>query len=157
MKKDKKKWKLLTKWSTKVPLYLDKNHDKKRYKKCMKQLKKTGICYSETWSLYSVISEFALPRLKMFKKYNNGVPYAMFEIQTDSYGKVIGDNRVLTKKERKKNWDDATKKWDNTLDDMIFAHELIVKDDWYKWDDKDKDKIEKGLNSFHKYYRDLWW
>ena len=39
-----------------------------RYKKEVKQLKNTGICDSELWSLDTSIIDFILPRLKAFLK-----------------------------------------------------------------------------------------
>jgi hypothetical protein len=86
--------KLHSKWSVKKPLYITKKD--KRYAKHLKQLKERGFSDTETWSLYSVLSDFILPRLKRFKEVTNGFP-------------STGDMTM--------------EKWYEILDKMIFAFE----------------------------------
>jgi hypothetical protein len=130
-----KKEKLTSKWSLKKPLYLEKTDD--RYKKYAKQLKETGFCNPETWSLYSVIAEFTLPRLKMFRRIYGGYPMGLTE-----------------------------KKWDEILDKMIFSFEWSEMEDsmteeYEKMTDKEKKiawkKYDEGMNLFIEYFRALWW
>lgn len=153
MKKDKKK--MLTKWSTKKPLYIDKKD--KRYKHHMKQLKKTGLSSTECWSLCSVISEFTLPRLKLFRKDMNGFPSEFSDQSFDSIGNLDDGSGKLSKKAMVKANNKAFKKWRNVIDDMIFAHGKIVDDNWHEWSKKDNIRITRGLDAFHKYYQHLWW
>lgn len=147
---------------------------KKRMRK--KWLKQHGkyVNPSDTWDLYYTISEFILPRLKMFKKKTNGNPVR------------DGINTF--------------EDWQKCLDKMILAFEYIVQgDDWWMWNPKfdyvshynyrtepiedgmrklviDKTEegmaieaahnaeelrrqgvIDEGLMLFCKYFQDLWW
>ena len=129
-----KQQKLTSKWSMKKPLYIDKKD--KRYKKYVKQLKKSGFCDCETWNLDSIISEFILPRLKRFKKINNGFPPDL-----------------------------TPEKWDAIIDEMIFAFEWNNVDDISEEYEKLGKKKQmanwkrhaEGLKLFAKHFRDLWW
>ena len=145
-------------------------------RKRKKWLKKHGkyVDKKDTWSLDHTIAEFILPRLKLFKKLNNGYP-----------GR--GDM-------------DTSEKWDEALDKMILSFEYIVtSDDWwindprydytdyiflYKHQSDAKDKgctltvskcaeeiyeaykveenrrqacIDEGLELFGKWFQALWW
>lgn len=146
-------------------------------RKRKKWLKKHGkyIPNSELWNLNSTIAEYILPRLKKFRKYNQGCPV------------IDGIN--------------SFKEWQDTLDKMIIAFEyLVTNDDWWidnpKYDyssglhmkfeetdsknyvraildeedwvkdikenhDKEQERrdkvIEEGLQLFAKWFRHLWW
>ena len=127
-----------------------------------KWLKQQGLYVSpkETWNLDITFAKYIIPRLKKFKKLNNGYP---------------GREEM-----------DTPEKWDKALDKMIQAFEYVVNEfDWWtnnskygcldtesKYDDKyvakinksyfDEEKrrqvvINEGLQLFAKYYIDLWW
>ena len=129
-----KEEKLTSKWSVKKPLYITKKD--RRYNKHLKMLKQCGFSDTETWSLYSVLAEFLLPRLKRFKKVTNGYP-----------SNLANEH-----------------KWDEILDKIIFALEwsrdenevrydkLTVKQRKSNWD-----KYTEGMKLFAEYFRDLWW
>lgn len=114
----------------------------------------------ETWSLDVNLAKYIIPRLKKFKKLNNGYP---------------GREEM-----------DTPKKWDEALDKMIQAFEYVIDLDEYWIDDlrydytdiefcDDKELYEKvmknkiaedirrlsvineGLQLFAKYYMNLWW
>ena len=130
-----KKEKLISKWSIEKPLYIDEND--KRYKRHLKELKETGFSDTETWSLYSCISEFILPRLKRFKEINAGYPSNLTEI-----------------------------KWNKILDKMIFSFEWTLEQDemseeYMSLSDKKKEinwkRYNEGMKLFAEYFRDLWW
>jgi hypothetical protein len=123
----KQKQKLASEWSRKTPLYMDKKD--KRYKKHLEQLKSRGFSDSETWSLYSVIAEFIIPRLKRFKEINNGYPYGL-----------------------------TMKEWNTTIDKMVFAFEYLLDDErMSKFPEADDIKVQEGLRLFSEYFRALWW
>lgn len=108
----------------------DKDDD--REKKFSKQRIKRGFDDSETWSLYTTISKFILPRLKRFKEINIAYPGNL-----------------------------TSEEWDNTLDKIIKAFEYLSSekywdDLWSRNDDTHK-MIEKGLKLFAKYFEALWW
>ena len=87
-----------------------------------------GFNPSDTWNLDYSISVFVLPRLKFFR--NNMYVYPA----------KLGE-----------------KKWEEILDSMIAAFELLVDEDTCFGSDEEKSKIiNKGLKNFAKYYRALW-
>ena len=88
----------LTIWKTTKPICGIGPKDK-RYGKYKKQIKECGFSDTETWNLYSVISEFTLPRLKRFKEVRCTHPSCI----TDE-------------------------KWEEVLDKMILSFELICED-----------------------------
>lgn len=117
-------------WSLKKPMYMDKKD--KRFAKHMKQIKSVGFSDSETWSLYSNISMFILPRLIRFKEVNIGYPMNF-----------------------------TPKQWDEILDDIIFAFEWTLIEDEHTDDMKmwrlNWKRADKGFKLFGKYFMHLWW
>lgn len=116
----------------------------------------------ETWSLDVNLAKYIIPRLKKFKKLNNGYP---------------GIDEM-----------DTPEKWDEALDKMIQAFEYVIDFDEYWIDDPRYDyfnyidefgkyteryeeikenkrmedirrlaAINEGLQLFAKYYMSLWW
>ena len=79
----------------------------KKQKQRKKWLKRRGLYISprDTWNLDTTIAEFILPRLKLFKKLNNGYP---------------GKEEM-----------DTPEKWDEALDKMILAFQYLK--DWEYW------------------------
>jgi len=110
--------------------------DDKREKKFSKQRMKRGFDSSETWSLFSTIVKFILPRLKCYREHTGGYPACLKSV----------------------------KEWEDILDQMIEAFELIYKDsqgiecepDTEKQDKINENKIEKGLDLFRGYFFALW-
>lgn len=98
-------------WSRKEPLYIDRKD--KRYKKHISQLKKNGFSDSETWSLYSTIASFTLPRLKRFREIEVDFPCCF--------------------KDRKG--------WNKILDKMILYFDAVVRED-EKSQEKHKDGLK---------------
>jgi len=84
----------------------------------------------EIWNLNTAIAKYILPRLKAFKKTYSGYPLGLTE-----------------------------EKWDDMIDDMIFAFEYEVN----QWDleepfnKKELKRIEKGFKYFGKYFLSLWY
>lgn len=108
-----------------------------RYWKHWWQRRVRGWDSSDTWSLDWTMAKFILPRLKLFKEVNNGTPYGFTE-----------------------------ESWDETLDKMIFAMEVVANGVWvlsdYEPRDVEEDKIywekvQTGLDLFGKYFLHLWW
>lgn len=92
-----------------------------------KQRDERGWDDSETWSLFVNIAEFVVPRLHRFKELNFGFPSNI-----------------------------TSEEWDNKLDAMIRAFELIALDEVCYTKEQDKE-IEQGLDLFREWYFDLWW
>lgn len=91
------------------------------------QRKERGFDDTETWSLDYAIAKFAIPRLKRFKELH------------------ICHPPNITMEE-----------WDEKIQDMIDGFEEVVKDGTGGME-VDYDKMDKGLDTFREYYRDLWW
>lgn len=144
-------------------------------RKRKKWLKKNNLYVNpkDTWNLDVTFAEFILPRLKLFKKLNNGYP---------------GIEEA-----------DTPEKWDQILDKIILTFEYIIDEDWWindpKYDyseglhlktetnennfrkvvfeeedwvqekkekrDKEEERrktvIKEGLELFTKWYQHLWW
>ena len=83
--------------------------ENKREIKYKKQRLKRGFDDSETWSLYTTIASFIVPRLKRFKKVNNGYPANLTE-----------------------------EEWDTILDKMIFSFENCDHDKLFEKEFYDK-------------------
>jgi len=100
-----------------------------------KQREERGFDDTELWGLDCTIARFILPRLKEFKKQAGGYPSNL---------KPEGDDG-----------DKGLELWENSIQTMIDAFELIAKDHVVT-DDKEKEIIETGLDNFRKYYFSLW-
>jgi len=119
-----------------------------------------GFCYCETWSAYTSIAKYALPRLKYLKDHTHGTPTQMFELPTheqlaikayEIYLKRIENGEDGTPEDdwksaemhffstyNKAQSDAASKKWAETLDEMAYALEWCINEDW------DKEGIRTG-------------
>jgi hypothetical protein len=116
----------------------------KRFFKHTYQYWSRGFSDKETWELYDEIAKFVHPRLVIFRKLNNGIPYGETE-----------------------------KSWDKKLDKMIISFDMLsrydeIEESWctlenskYKSNVKkvksDQKKIQEGLDLFAKFYHGLWW
>lgn len=113
-----------------------------RINRCIRfflQRKIRGWDDSDTWSMNITLSKLIVPRLKRFKELKSGVP--CFE-HIDPNG----------------NYAEAEKYWDECIDKMILAFELIADDDSTAWYSAEStEKINEGLDLFRKYFSNLWW
>lgn len=102
----------------------------KRYKKFRKQRKKRGWDDTETWNLDHSIAEFLVPRLKRFKKLNNGFPCGL-----------------------------TPEGWDEILDQMIEGFQAKIDSDGVFGDEYTglHEKIERALELFKEHFHSLWW
>ena len=125
-----------------------------------KRIKKKKGIYTkfkdkETWDLGYTVAAFALPRLKRYKKLNNGVPGAvLFQVN----------------EEENIHFNNAKEKWDAILDCIIWSFEQIINpteepelkkdEDWkdyrIRYDAYSK-KVQDGINLFAKHFQNLWW
>ena len=95
-----------------------------------RQRKKYGkqrIKPRELWGLDYTIAKFVYPRLKAFKKI------------CDTYPSNLS----------------SFKEWQEILDKMILAFELLYEDRLYS--DEEQIKINEGLKLFAEYYQCLWY
>ena len=88
-----------------------------------------GFDDSETWSLTDTISNFIIPRLKIFREINPSTPCGM-----------------------------TSQEWDNKIDKMIRAFELTVKDKGSRnWSESEDKEVDEGLDLFREWFMALWW
>jgi hypothetical protein len=143
------------------------------------QIKYVKIDRWDTWSMYNTLADITLPMLKQLKETKHGAPY------TDDED-VPEHLKSTNAPPKENEWDtdgNHFDRWDWVLDQMIFAFEHIVDDSWEEqfwsgewdrtkkhfedgwegtrtWDKEGHEavdaKIQKGLNLFGKYYRNLW-
>nr|DAD65583.1 MAG TPA: hypothetical protein [Bacteriophage sp.] len=105
---------------------LTKSSDK-REGKYMNQRKTRGFDDSELWSLDCTICKFIAPRLKAFIKHSEGSCPGKFYDNPDE--------------------------WAVVLNKMLYAFEHY---DVNYYLNNDADKINEGLDLFHKYFNMLW-
>ena len=124
----------------------------------------------DTWSMDGTLAKIILPMLYEIRKAKCGAP------ATDD-SDVPVELRSTSAPAKENSWDtDAFwfDRWNWILDEMIFAFESIVHDNWEdpfftgmdgpkegrKWDKegwlKVNNRIQNGLTLFGKYYRGLW-
>jgi hypothetical protein len=87
---------------------------------------------SDLWSLDCTISEFIIPRLKLFRDTLSGYPGEM-----------------------------TMEEWEETIDDMIFAFEYVV-DEKNRWEPMSEEymrkfhRYERGMRAFSDNFMALW-
>lgn len=118
----------------------------KTYFKSLKTVskKKYGFSNTECWSLDITIAAFTLPRLVYLRDHSQGVPDSIYK-------------KILEKQECK-NIDDAIKLWKKTLDSMIEAFAVYLKNYGVPDEDNrnDREKWEVGFKNFTEHFSDLW-
>lgn len=100
-----------------------------RHAKWDKQRQERGFDDTETWSLFTTISDFIYPRLIAFKEYKCDYPINL-----------------------------TLKNWDEILDKMIFAFKFYS-DEYKREKPASIEtiqKVQEGMDLFVKYFRDLW-
>lgn len=110
------------------------------------QLLKYGYEFRDCWSLDYSAATWLVPRLKHLKKTKYGIPLFCYK-NHQNHTKV--DDRA------------AIKKWNNILDEMIFAFEFTSheEDNWKLNDKKYKELSKRALNGrllFARYFCHLW-
>lgn len=100
-----------------------------------------GFDDRDTWSLDHTFALWALPRLKRFKEVNDGIPLQFI----DNPGM---ENEIVREKE-----------WEDTIQKMITACELTIKEEHHYviLTDAEYAQIQEGFELFGKYLRELWW
>jgi hypothetical protein len=130
---------------------------KRAYQRCTR-----GWSDRDCWSLDYTIAKFALPRLIVLKEMMHGVPNTMFEPLPE--GKYDPDKEQMAA---------AEKKWNETLDEIIFAMDYVANGREYgyypkkTWPEKTtkedykelhavEERVQKGLVLFGTHFRSLW-
>lgn len=126
---------------------------------------KVRIDYYDTWSMDNTLAYIILPMLKQLRDTKHGAPYVDDE--------DVPENLRATFDPKESEFDvdsNHFKRWDWVLEEMIYAFEMELDEDWdleiYKnggWNDENIDKrntiqsrISNGFRLFGKYYQALW-
>lgn len=105
----------------------------------------------DTWNMDHTLALIATPMLKQLRATKHGAPYVD---ETD----VPEELRKSAAPPTKNEWDtddNHFKRWDWILDEMIFAFESKVTDDW-EHREAHHERISNGFRLFGKYYENLW-
>lgn len=119
----------------------------------------------DTWSMDNTLAYIILPMLKQLRDTKHGAPYVDDE--------DVPENLRATFDPKESEFDvdsNHFKRWDWVLEEMIYAFEMELDEDWdleiYKnggWNDENIDKrntiqsrISNGFRLFGKYYQALW-
>lgn len=149
-----------------INIILDKHSDQKI---------QVRIDESDTWSMDHTLAHIIVPMLKQLKNTKHGSPWVNDydvpeEFRSTSAPKTENDYDID---------DNHHKRWDWVLDEMIWAFEQKIRDDWesdyYKyeddptatfgmkcvWEDREgrkahQDRMSNGFKLFGKYYENLW-
>ena len=133
-----------------------------------KRKTKIRIDKYDTWNMDHTLALIVLPMLKQLKSTKHGSPLVDDE--------DVPENLRSTAADAKENeWDTDSnhfKRWDWVMDEMIYAFEMELDEDWdlriYEKHGKDwppealaerkviQDRIANGFRLFGKYYQGLW-
>jgi len=129
-----------------------------------------------TWSMDHTLSHIVLPMLKQLKSTKHGSPW----VEDEDVPEELRSTSAPPKENDYDLDDNHHKRWDWVLDEMIWAFEMLTKDDWesdyygdwikddetplsghFDWTDdegrrKANVRIDNGLRLFGKYFRCLW-
>lgn len=116
-----------------------------------KKHKYVHIDYWDTWSMDITLAPIIHPMLIQLKKTQHGAPY------TDD-DDVPEELRSTSARPKENEWDTDEfhfERWDWILDEMIFAFDQKIKDEWEANEELHK-RISNGFRLFGKYYENLW-
>ncbi len=92
------------------------------------QRKTRGWDDSDLWHLDHTLAKWLAPRLERFRDVTISRPVDM-----------------------------PLSEWEDILDEMVWTFKFLGSEDrWSCFDDEEWERVDKGLDLFGKYYRDLW-
>jgi len=102
---------------------------------------------SDLWNLDYTVAKFVLPRLRVYRRCWSGLPDMM----------LLSDYPGISE-------DDLEDKWNEVLDDMIYAMEVLVNWDSFEFEvdmttearEAHRERVDRGLYLFGRYLRALW-
>lgn len=121
----------------------------------------------DTWNLDNTLAHIILPALKQLKKQKFGSPY----IDDEDVPEDLKSTSAPTKENAWDTDENHHKRWDYVVDEMIYAFECEINDDWeeqfytinddtFKFDNigwkASWDRRQNAMRLFGKYYSALW-
>ena len=110
----------------------------------------------DTWSMDHTLAHIVTPMLKQLKEKTHGAPYTDDEDVPEHLRKSAAPPT-------ENDWDtdeNFFKRWEWIIDEMIFAFESKLNDDWDhgEWEDRRviEERIQNGFVLFGKYFQNLW-
>jgi len=126
----------------------------------------------DTWNMDHTLALIILPMLKQLKSTKHGSPYTDDEDVPEHLRSTAATPLTQDEKDCGHTDDLWFKRWDWIMDEMIYAFEMELDEDWdlniYQrepegWDDAKfaerkviQDRIANGFRLFGKYYQGLW-
>lgn len=143
----------------------------------LRQIIKVKIDYHDTWSMDNTLAHIVVPMLKQLNETKHGAGF----VDDEDVPECVG-LRSTEAPPKEHDWDtddNHFKRWDYVLNEMIWAFEQKITDDWeqqyYKfendptamlgmklvWKDdegrkKHQERMSNGFRLFGKYYEGLW-
>ena len=141
----------------------------------LQQKIKVKIDYWDTWSLDHTLAHIIAPMLKQLNETKHGAGF----VDDEDVPEELKSTSAPPKENEWDTDDNHFKRWDYVLNEMIWAFEQKVKDDWeqqfYKFEDdpkaplgmkivwrddegrkKHQERMSNGFRLFGKYYEGLW-
>ena len=106
----------------------------------------------DTWSMDITLAPIIHPMLIQLKKTQHGAPYT----EDDD---VPEELRSTSARPKENEWDTDEfhfERWDWILDEMIFAFDQKIKNEWEVNNEELHKRISNGFRLFGKYYENLW-
>lgn len=143
----------------------------------LRQIIKVKIDYHDTWSMDNTLAHIVVPMLKQLNETKHGAGFVDDEDVPEGVG--LRSTEAPPKEHDWDTDDNHFKRWDYVLNEMIWAFEQKITDDWeqqyYKfendptamlgmklvWKDdegrkKHQERMSNGFRLFGKYYEGLW-
>jgi len=100
-----------------------------KFPKYTPQKVKVNIDRFDTWSMDNTLAHIIYPMLLQLKDTKHGVP-GVFVDDVGGEDYASQDSFDFYKETHQASWDIAAKRWDDTLDKMIWAFSQIIDDEW---------------------------
>jgi hypothetical protein len=119
----------------------------------------------DTWSMDYSLAHIILPMLKQLKDTKHGSPIVDDEDvphlpkQQWSSNESAQYDLFASEEQDQLFWKQSEVRWNWLMDEMIWAFETMMSDDWCGGLQYDRDihqRVQRGTTLFGKYYRGLW-
>lgn len=110
----------------------------------------------DTWSMDYTLAHIVTPMLKQLKEKKHGAPF----VDDEDVPEYLRKSAAPPTKNEWDTDDNHFKRWDWVMDEMIFAFENKLNDDWdgIEWEERRviEERMQNGFVLFGKYFQSLW-